>query len=148
MLSENTHAILFVLSFYHPICLINSRAPQIIAPDEPPTSNPSLAINLLAKLKEGWSSDLIQWSICFRAHVLGIKSYPMPSTLLGGPSTLSSFGMARILPMGSTPTTKVLGHLYLIFLLIPAIVPPVPTPTTTASSLSSSWYRISSASWS
>jgi len=45
--------------------------------------------------------------------------------------------MAKILPIGSEPTTIVFGLLYLIFLEIPAMVPPVPTPITTASSFPS-----------
>ena len=56
-----------------------------------------------------------------------------PSTLYDPPGTLSSAGIAKILPIGSDPTTIVLGLFSLIFLEIPAIVPPVPTPMTTAS---------------
>ncbi len=48
-------------------------------------------------------------------------------------------GLAKILPNGSAPTIIILGLSVLIFLPIPAMVPPVPTPTTTASSLPSHW---------
>jgi hypothetical protein len=41
--------------------------------------------------------------------------------------------MAKILPNGSAPTIIVLGLFYFIFLAIPAIVPPVPTPIIIAS---------------
>ena len=76
----------------------------------------------------------------------GIKSYPIPSTRLGGPSTLSYLGIARMLPIGSAPTIRVLGHFSLNFLEIPLIVPPVPTPRTIASIFPSHWYKSSSAS--
>jgi len=74
-----------------------------------------------------------------RAQVLGMKSYPIPSTLYDPPGTLRVPGRARMLPIGSAPTIIVLGLLSLIFLAIPAIVPPVPTPMTTASRFPSHW---------
>ncbi len=46
-------------------------------------------------------------------------------------------GRAKILPNGSAPTIRILESRDLIFLAIPAIVPPVPTPTTMASILPS-----------
>ena len=62
-----------------------------------------------------------------------MKSYPIPSTLYGPPGTLSSPGKASTLPMGSPPTMMVFGLFSLIFLATPAMVPPVPTAMTTAS---------------
>lgn len=63
----------------------------------------------------------------------------MPSTLFGGASVLRDAGIAKTLPKGSAPTTRILGSRILIFLAIPAIVPPVPTPTIIASIQPSHW---------
>jgi hypothetical protein len=57
--------------------------------------------------------------------------------LFGGASVLSYFGIDKILPNGSAPTIRILGSSVLIFLAIPAMVPPVPTPTQIASILPS-----------
>lgn len=69
----------------------------------------------------------------YLAHVRGIKSYPIPSTLYGPPGTLSSPGKASTLPIGSPPTMMVFGLFSFIFLATPAIVPPVPTAIIRAS---------------
>lgn len=108
-------------------------------PAEPPHKIPSCLIKALELVKDGRSSVLYHLSMHSLMQVLGTKSYPIPSTLLGGASVLRDPGRAKMLPKGSAPTTMILGLRVLIFLAIPAMVPPVPTPTTTASSLPSHW---------
>ena len=140
---------LLLLSFSHPISLINLKAPDMADPAEPPTNNPSLLMSLLDWVNDSGSWVLIQWSTYCLSQVLGTKSYPIPSTLfIGNLPLLSSWGMAKILPQGSTQTILVWGDFYFIFLETPVNVPPVPAPSTTASTLPSHWYNISSASWS
>lgn len=140
MESLNTQTTLLVLSFYHPLALINSLAECKTDPDDPPTNNPSFWTRFLALMNDSWSPVFTQWSINVLSHVYGTKSYPMPSTLLIGnfPSFIV-WGIAKILPNGSAATKNVCGDFYFIFLATPVIVPPVPVPITTASSFPSHW---------
>ena len=54
-------------------------------------------------------------------------------------------GSARMEPRGSTPTTTQAGHFSLILRPMPEMVPPVPAPSTTMSTLPPHCSRISSA---
>lgn len=108
-------------------------------PADPPTNKPSFLIKALELVNDGRSSVLYHLSTHSLMQVFGTKSYPIPSTLFGGASVFKFPGMARMLPNGSAPTMVILGSRVLIFLAIPAMVPPVPTPTTTASILPSHW---------
>lgn len=60
----------------------------------------------------------------------------------------NSPGIDKILPYGSAPTIWISGFFDLIFLAIPAIVPPVPTPMMTASIFPEVWSNIYSPNWS
>jgi hypothetical protein len=57
---------------------MNLKVASITDPPEPPTSNPSFLIKLLAYRKDGRSSVLTQKSTNFLSQVLGTKSYPIP----------------------------------------------------------------------
>lgn len=60
----------------------------------------------------------------------------------------NSPGIDNILPYGSAPTIWISGFFDLIFLAIPAMVPPVPTPIMTASIFPEVWSNIYSPNWS
>ena len=52
---------------------------------------------------------------------------------------MSDAGIERTLPYGSAAAIMILGLIDFNFLAIPAMVPPVPAPTITASSFPSHW---------
>jgi len=112
---------------------MNLKATCKTAPADPPTRRPYCLIKFRAARREVTSSVLYHISTLTLAHVLGIKSYPIPSTLYAYPCTFNYPGNAKTLPIGSAPTIMVLGLFSLNLRAIPAIVPPVPTPTITAS---------------
>lgn len=116
-----------------------------VAPDEPPTNNPSSEIILLAISKVSLSPVLNQSSIIsgFLSITLGTKSYPVPSTKYGSFLVLRVYGIAKIEPCGSTPITLTPGINSFNFLAIPQMAPPVPVPMKTAVNLLSQAQAIS-----
>ena len=102
------------------------NAPWSAEPQEPPVKKPSDLINSLASLKLSLSSVLIHSSIKSYFNILGTSLYPIPSCLYNPYYSFKESGYAKIEPMGSIPITFEFGNLFLMKLLKPVIVPPVP----------------------
>ena len=113
----------------------------IAAPAETPTRSPSRSAVCLAVVSASSSPTGITSSITERSRTSGTKPGPMPWILCGPGSPPASTAEVS----GSTATTRTPGRRSFSTWPTPVIVPPVPTPQTSASTSPSRSRQISSA---
>ena len=121
--------------------LANSNATNVAAPDDIPARIPSCLARASNVDAASWSFTVKISSIASPWKVSGTKPAPIPWILWAPGVPFDKTGEVS----GSTATAFKLGLTSLIASEIPVIVPPVPTPATTISTLPSVSLKISCA---